>query len=128
MPQVDLISANFVVADPATVAAAVHDEGLWADLWPRLDLTVGQDRGVKGIRWTCSGPLVGSCEVWLEAYGDGVIVHCYLRAERVSRREGRRRQRQVNRVLFALKDSLEGGRPAGTGRSSAGDDLPIPQR
>jgi len=131
VPQVDLVSATFVVADPPRVAAAVHDEAFWRELWPGLALTVYQDRGVQGIRWNCSGALVGSCEVWLQQYGDGVIVHCYLRADlppgqaaaaagRTVRREVHRRQIQVNKVGFAFKDRL-------ADRSSAGDDLPSSQ-
>lgn len=141
MPQVDLISESFVVADPAAVASAIHDEQFWPDLWPGLQLSVHEDRGAKGIRWTCSGALVGSCEVWLQEYGDGVFVHCYLRADpppgmpagRTAgsiRREIRRREVQVNRIGFALKDRMEGARPAASGRrgrSSADGDLPNPQ-
>jgi hypothetical protein len=142
VPQVDLVSESFVVADPAQVARAVHDEQFWRELWAGLRLTVLQDRGVKGIRWSCSGAMTGSCEVWLEPYGDGVIVHCYLRADlppgppprwprwrsgEVSRRAVRRRQLQVNRVVFALKDGLERGRPVAGGFPagfSGRDDLP----
>ena len=131
MPQVDLIDDCFVVAAPQVVAAAVHDPAFWRQLWPGLDLRVLQDRAEQGIRWNCAGALVGSCEVWLEPYGDGVLVHCYLRGDlpagrspRAAGRERRRRQLQVRRVVFALKDRLEGGRPPGSGRSSSSDDLP----
>ena len=92
---------------------------------------MSEDRGQQGIRWTCAGALTGSAEVWLEPYGDGVIVHCYLRGEppagrsaRSVAREVTRRQRQVKRVTFALKDQLEGDRPAGIGRSSTTGGLP----
>jgi hypothetical protein len=137
VPQVDLVSENFVVADPAQVAAAVHDERFWAQLWPGLRLSVFQDRGHQGIRWSCAGALTGSCEVWLEGHGDGVIVHCYLRADLPAgrsagrvRREARNRHIQVNRVVFALKDRLEGDRPAATACRdplSACQDLPTSQ-
>lgn len=127
VPHVDLISASFVVADPSQVAAAVHDGAFWAALWPGLELTVLEDRAAEGIRWDCSGALTGSCEVWLETHGDGVIVHCYLRADLspghrsgAARRTARRREIGVNRVLFTLKDRLEN-------RSSPDGDLPSAQ-
>lgn len=93
----------------------MHDPGWWAQLWPDLELTVVEDRAEKGIRWSCAGALVGSCEVWLQPHAHGVIVHCYLRAERPGPggRKDRgvlgRRQRQVKAVMFALKDRLEAG-------------------
>jgi len=132
VPQVDLISAGYVRADPALVSAAVHDRQFWAALWPGLELSVSQDRGLKGIRWNCAGPLAGSCEVWLQGHGAGVIVHCYLRADpapgrsaNAVRRAARRREIQVNRALFELKDSLEAR--SGAAGSSAAEDLPTPQ-
>lgn len=134
VPQVDLIDDTFIVADPAHVAAVVHDRALWSRLWPGLQLTVLQDRAGEGIRWSCTGELVGTCEVWLEPYGDGVIVHSYLRAElpqtagpgrarreaehRRARRRTRFRQVHIKQVMFDLKDRLEAGRSAGSG---AGD-------
>lgn len=128
MPQVDLIEESFVVAEPATVAAAVRDTSRWRGWWPDLSLTVFQDRGDQGIRWNVTGALVGSMEVWLEPHGDGVIVHHYLRADRSDgpastpagshrpgrlARETRRRSRHAKRVFWALKDELEGNRSAG---------------
>jgi len=117
VPRVDLIDESFIVATPAAVAAAVQDRGFWTRLWPGLRLTPVDDRGEQGVRWACAGVLAGSAEVWLEAYGDGVIMHCYLRVDpppnwsaRRSRRELHRRQRQVKQVVFALKDLLEGDR------------------
>ncbi|MDQ6874783.1 MAG: polyketide cyclase / dehydrase and lipid transport [Actinomycetota bacterium] len=113
MPAIDLSDETFVAAPPHRVAAAVHDQGWWAQLWPDLDLTVVEDRGPKGIRWTCAGALVGSCEVWLQVHGHGVIVHCYLRGDRPGLAGGndqralRRRQRQVKALMFAFKDRLE---------------------
>lgn len=120
VPRVDFMDETFVVATAADVAAGIHDRGFWSRLWPGLTLTVVEHRGEQGIRWTCTGTLAGSAEVWLEAYGDGVIVHCYLRVDpppdwsaRRVRRESRRRQRQVKQVGFALKDRLEGDRQPG---------------
>ena len=81
MPLVDVIDETFVVAPPAAVAAAVKDPAFWAVVFPGLDLTVFEDRGDEGIRLTVTGALVGSNEFWVEPWGDGAIVHYYLRAD-----------------------------------------------
>lgn len=128
VPQVDLVEETFVAAAPALVAARVLDGGFVHELWPDLDLSVFMDRGASGVRWSTTGALVGSSEIWLEPYGDGVIVHCYLRTEATARGsatravvlapraaagEVQRRARHARRVLWALKDSLEAGREPG---------------
>lgn len=133
---VDLIDETFIVAEPAAVAAALHDEKLWRHLFPGLELTVFMDRGDQGLRFTVTGALVGSSEFWVEPWGDGAIVHYYLRADitrrrsdteriggdprAVVRRSVRVRARHVYRVkagLNRLKDQLEDGRAPGLGRT-----------
>lgn len=122
MPQIDLIEESFVVAAPGRVAELFRDPNRWRGWWPDLSLSVFQDRADQGIRWTVSGALVGSMEVWLEPHSDGVIVHHYLRADlpdgrvpsgRAARREVRRRARHAKRLFWALKDQLEGARRPG---------------
>src|SRR3954470_24107412 len=71
---------TFVVVDPATLAARLRDPALVRRAWPGLDLVVFMDRGDQGIRWSITGDLVGRCQIWLEPFGDGVIVHYSLRA------------------------------------------------
>ena len=126
--QLNLIDESFLVAAPAEVARAVRDPSRWRLWWPDLDLSVFQDRGEHGVRWNVRGALAGSMEVWLEPYGDGVILHYYLRCDpppgraprpRAVLRELRRRARHAKRVFWALKDELEGDRPAGEPRSPA---------
>ena len=135
---VDLIDETFVVADPAVVAAALHDVALWRRLFPDLELTVFQDRAEQGLRFSVTGSLVGSSEFWVEPCHDGAVVHYYLRADltrrgsatdgydgdprAAARRAIRARTRHVRRVkqgLNRLKDVLEGGRPPGVGREAA---------
>jgi hypothetical protein len=135
VPQIDLIEETYIAAAPALVATAVGASAFTDRLWPDLALTVFMDRGEAGIRWTATGALVGSCEIWLEPHGDGVIVHTYLRtdptasgsgtepatlAPRAVLREVRRRARHAKAELWRLKDTLEAGRrpgePAATGR------------
>lgn len=115
-----------MVAAPARVAAVVRDPARWSDWWPDLRLGVFQDRGEAGVRWNVRGALTGSMEVWLEPYGDGVIVHHYVRCDPAGDRPlspaaadrlRRRRQRHAKRLFWALKDELEAGRAPGEGRA-----------
>ena len=132
MPLVDLMDETYVVAEPAAVAARLRDPTVVQRAWPGLDLVVFMDRGDEGIRWTVTGDLVGSCEIWLEPFGDGVIVHYFLRADptrrgsrtepvtgsprRLARRAiriGRDQARHWKAFLHAVKDDLEAGRQPG---------------
>src|SRR4051812_1660220 len=134
VPFVDLMDESFVVAEPGALAARLRDPSVLRRAWPGLELVVFMDRGDQGIRWSITGDLVGSCEIWLEPFGDGVIVHYFLRAD-PTRRGSRtepiagatpRRQRRAVKIgrdhaihwkafLHAVKDGLEAGRPAGEG-------------
>ncbi|HEV7657670.1 MAG TPA: polyketide cyclase / dehydrase and lipid transport [Mycobacteriales bacterium] len=121
MAALDLVDETFVVAHAAAVAAVVRDPARWERWWPDLRLGVFQDRGDAGVRWNVRGALTGSMEVWLEPYGDGVLVHHYVRCDPVGRdtitpRERRARQRRAKQVFWALKDELEGDRRPGEGR------------
>jgi hypothetical protein len=131
VPQLDVIDETFVVARPGAVSALLHDPGRLRQWWPELRLSVFQDRAEQGIRWQVSGALagsalVGSMEVWLEEFGDGVIVHYYLRADpaggplaspRRAVRAVRRLQLQAKSVFWRVKDELEGARRPGDPRS-----------
>lgn len=129
MPQVDVIDETFVVAPPALVAAALREPGFWTRLCPDLDVTVVTDRGDEGVRCAVTGALVGSNELWVEPWGDGAIVHYYLRADVTRRgsatepvavsprRAVKVREAHCVRVkagLNAVKDRLEAGRAPGT--------------
>lgn len=132
---VDVIDETFVVAEPAAVAAALADPAVWPQLWPGLELTVFQDRGAQGIRFSVTGTLVGTSEFWVEPWGDGALVHYYLRADLTRRgsatepRTGpapalvrqaiKARNRHCAHLkagLNVLKDRLEAGRVPGTPR------------
>jgi hypothetical protein len=119
---IDVVDELFVVAAPAEVAAEFAGPARWRQLWPDLDLEVVADRGAQGLRWTATGALVGSMEVWLEPVLDGTLLHYYLRADlppgphggrRRVAGELRRRQRAAKAVAFAIKDRLEAGRAPG---------------
>lgn len=148
MPGVDLVDETFVVVERARLAQIVADPARWRLWWPGLSLVVFMDRGLDGIRWTVTGDLVGSSEIWLEAMGDGVLLHYYLRADptvpgsgtrpreipasaRGRREIDRLRRRHAvawKRTVWALKDEVEGERRPGEGapvdpgdRAGAGD-------
>jgi len=131
VPAVNLVDELFIVADPARVRAVVCDQARWERWLPGVVLAPYQDRGRKGLRWTVSGDLVGTAEVWLEEHGDGVIVHAYLRADPVhpdaaQRRSSRRAAIEryalpLKRALLAVKDDLEGDRVLGSTRVPLGE-------
>lgn len=81
MAGVDLVDETFIVAPPEVLAGIITDSTYQRRWWPDLDLTVFMDRGLLGQRWSITGGLVGSLEIWLEPFADGCIVHHYLRAE-----------------------------------------------
>lgn len=111
---------------PSTVAAAFADPGSWRRYWPDLELRVYTDRGDQGLRWTVTGALVGTMEIWLEPVLDGTVLHYFLRATpagpggvprelspRELRREADRRARAAKDVALGLKEILEDGRAPG---------------
>lgn len=125
MPAVDIIDEMYVVASVDVVRQACCDEARWRRWFPELTLQAYADRGRKGVRWNVSGALVGTAEVWLEEYGDGVIVHTYVRAEPAEARGSARRLAgwtrrtyalPLKRHLMTLKFELEGDRVLGTAR------------
>jgi hypothetical protein len=139
VPNVDLMDETFVVASPQDVAAALHEPAAWRSWWPDLNLVVEKDRGVDGLQFSISGALVGNGELWLEPFGDGVIVHVFLRADptaagsdsevaelplRAVWREARHRAWQTKRGMGLLKDRLEGARPAGEPRPDLATPIP----
>ena len=95
--------------------------------WPDLRLEVVEDRAEKGIRWTVTGALTGTMEVWLEPMMeglDGVVLHYFLHAEptglpawqlaklNLAKITHRRRVAGKN-MAFELKRTLERSRPVG---------------
>lgn len=85
MPAIDLVDETFIAAPRERLAIAVSDRGRWAIWWPGLRPVVFMDRGLDGIRWSVSGELIGSCEIWLEEIHDGALLHYYLRADPTTR-------------------------------------------
>jgi len=130
---IDIADDTVIYASTTELISIIREQSTWVRWWPDLTLQVYGDRGEKGLRWTVTGALVGSSEIWLESIevasaGEvATIVHYYLRANPTrsgseihsrnmtnSARERREihklRDRHViawKRNVWALKDSLE---------------------
>ncbi|WP_019928313.1 hypothetical protein [Nocardia sp. BMG111209] len=120
MSSIQIADQTFVAAPGVAVAGLLADRGRWRGWWPDLALEVREDRADKGIRWTVSGPLTGTMEVWLEACLDGVVLHYFLHAEpqqplspRALPAANRARRVAGRKMAFEIKSRLEAGRPAG---------------
>ncbi len=130
---IDIADDTVIYASTAKLNAVIRERSTWVRWWPDLKLEVYGDRGNKGLRWTVTGALVGSSEIWLESIESApaeqvaTIVHYYLRANptrsgsemqprtvtnsaREQREVHKLRERHVlawKRTIWALKDSLE---------------------
>ncbi|BBG03125.1 MULTISPECIES: polyketide cyclase / dehydrase and lipid transport [Pseudonocardia] len=127
-PSVDVVDETFLAVPRERVAAEFADPGRWPSYWPDLSPQIAHDRGPAGIRWTVTGALTGTMEVWCEQVLDGTVLHFFLRASPEpaagpgrsrsrswgrSRAESDRRHREFKAHAFALKRRLEAGRRAG---------------
>lgn len=119
-PQVAIQVADeaFVVAPARAVAARLSDPAALRRWFPDLVLTVREDRGEQGVRWSVGGAVTGTSEVWLEPMLDGVLVHYYLHVvspeqagDVAAQTRGRRLAGKA--MVFELKRVLEAGRAAG---------------
>ncbi|ALL79052.1 polyketide cyclase / dehydrase and lipid transport [Pseudonocardia sp. EC080610-09] len=126
VPAVDVIDETFLAVPRERVAAEFADPSRWPSYWPDLRPEIAHDRGPSGLRWTVTGAMTGTMEVWCEEVLDGTVLHFFLRADpsgpgpggrlrraRWNRAETDRRHRAFKAHAFALKRRLEGGRPAG---------------
>ncbi|OBA64179.1 polyketide cyclase / dehydrase and lipid transport [Mycobacterium sp. 1100029.7] len=127
MHSIQIADQTYVAADGARVGAAVADQASWQRWWPDLRLQVVEDRAEKGIRWTVTGALTGTMEVWLEPQTggvDGVVLHYFVHAEptgvtahelaklNLAKLTHRRRVAGKN-MAFEVKATLERSRPVG---------------
>ena len=117
--RIDIIDETFIRAAPQVVRASLDDEAWTEQIWPHLSREVTRDRGVKGVRWSVTGQVVGEMEVWLEPFRDGVVVHHYVRGTRgprAPRDVATRHTLRWKRAVHGLKDRLEGG-PSAQGQA-----------
>jgi hypothetical protein len=96
----------------------------WRRWWPDLRLTVVEDRAEMGHRWTVTGALTGTMEIWLEPVLDGAILHYFLHAEpsgaaawQLSKmnlaKMNHQRRAAGKKMAFEVKQRLEASRPVG---------------
>ena len=127
MHSVQVADETFVAADGAAVGAAIANPARWRRWWPDLRLEVIEDRADKGIRWSVTGPLAGTMEIWLEPMLDGVILHYFLHAEPTGTTADdrvrtdlaalvHRRRVAGKNMAFEIKTDLERTRPVGVSR------------
>jgi hypothetical protein len=124
MPEIDVVDSTWIDVLPASLATIVADPTNWRRWWPDLELQVDEWRGPKGVRWFVrsgrNGTVNGSMEIWLQAVGDGTILHYFLRldgAQRpLTRRERARLERSyrrgIKRVMWGVADRVDPGRLA----------------
>jgi hypothetical protein len=127
MNSIQIADETFVCADPLDVGKAIADRANWRQWWPDLRLTVIEDRGPMGHRWTVTGALTGTMEIWLEAVMDGVVLHYFVHAEpsgaaawelaRMNLAKMNHRRRVAGKAMaFEVKRKLEERRPVGVSR------------
>ena len=121
---IQIADQTFVAADGARVGAVVADPSSWRRWWPDLHLQVVEQRGEAGIRWTVTGALTGTMEIWLEPSLDGVVLHYFLHAEpsgvaawqlaklNLAKMTHRRRV-AGKKMAFEVKRTAERSRPVG---------------
>ena len=117
---IQVADETFVAASPAAVGRAVGDRAAWRRWFSDLMLDVVEDRADKGVRWTVTGALTGTMEIWLEPVLDGVVLHYFLHAEPAGDPAAlnlaalnHRRRVAGKRMAFEVKNSLEATRPVG---------------
>jgi hypothetical protein len=127
MNSIQVADETFVCADPADVGKAIADPASWRRWWPDLRLVVVEDRGPAGQRWTVTGALAGTMEIWLETSFDGVILHYFLHAEpsgaaawelaRMNFAKANHHRRVAGkRMAFEVKQKMEESRKVGVSR------------
>ncbi len=109
MPTIDIGDETYVAVPPDVVAPALTAPTLLAEWFPRQTFRVFMDRGEKGTRWSVTGEVEGSMEVWLEPMAGGTLVHWFVRGEPTAGSEGvgRRYVDALNARMFAFKDAAE---------------------
>ena len=118
MPTVDLFDETYVAVVPEVLAPRITAPSLLAEWFPRLSFDVFMDRGEKGTRWSITGELEGSMEVWLEPMARGTVVHWFVRGEPTTsapRDVAGRYVDMINARMFAFKDAAEGADDSAVG-------------
>ncbi len=127
MNSIQIADQTFVAADPVDVGARSPIGPAGGGGGRICGCTVVEDRGPLGHRWTTTGALTGTMEVWLEPVLDGVVLHYFLHAEpsgasawelarmNLAKRNHARRV-AGKQMAFEIKGTLEASRPVGVSR------------
>jgi hypothetical protein len=108
MAAIDIGDETYVAVAPEVLAPVLTDPALLREWFPRLRFEVFMDRAEKGTRWSVTGEIEGSMEVWLEAVAAGTVVHWFVRGEPSGRRGlGERYAETINARMFTFKDTAE---------------------
>lgn len=122
MPALDIVDQTFVRAPVGELRAVLCDESAWRARG--MTLRCYEDRGDEGKRWTLSGALTGTAEVWLESNYGGVLVHVYLQANPLRRSSPARLRARyahpLKRWVLDVKASYDLARPAGESPADRG--------
>src|ERR1700738_3979486 len=110
MNSIQIADETFVAADPVEVGRAVADPASWRRWFSDLRLTVVEDRGEAGHRWTVAGALTRAMAVLLEA-----VPAWQLAKMNLAKMNHRRRVAGKN-MAFEVKRTLEAARPVGVSR------------
>ena len=62
------------------IALVIANSAEWPRWFPNLRLTVTENRGPLGLRWTATGAVDGTSEIWLESVAEGTNLHYFLHA------------------------------------------------
>ena len=122
-PALDITDETLVVAAPERVREVLCDEVYWERWLPGVRLRCIDDRDLLGKRWSVSGTMTGSAEVWLEPWADAVVVHVFWQVDladgrALDARTHRRYELEVKARVTVVKDRLEAGRAPGTPRAA----------
>ncbi len=118
------MDSTWLRARPQAVGVIIADPALWRRWWPGLDLVADEQRAERGIRWDVRSVdgfpgLTGTAELWLQAQGEGVVAHFFLRLDPSTggqvtgsdvERIRWRYRRHTKKALWALADQLDPGR------------------
>jgi len=105
---IDIVDETYVAVAPQTLAPVLTDPALLGEWFPRLRFEVFMDRADKGTRWSVTGEIEGSMEVWLEPMAAGTVVHWFVRGESSGGPDPTHRYLQtLNARMFGFKDTAE---------------------
>lgn len=88
---VHIADKAYLPVEPSLLAQALAAPSQWPQWFPALHFHLTDDRGDLGLRWTVSGAVEGTSEIWLEAYpeGNGTFLHYFLHGSVPQKAHGR---------------------------------------